>query len=219
MSTLAVGSSSVRGSGDLLTVSVTPTGNYIYLNNGGALGGYNSTGSPSFFPWMIEMSGLGTFRSISSLTGSINNLYSNILRINNGSALRSSNDLFNVSVSILGNYLHYNLQSVFGHINTSNSALSWSINSSGTASFPSLNVNGTSSIATNLCIGSSSMRTSTDKLNLSTTSTGPYLFFSDGGTLGTYNTNNSTFPWFIEMSGLASFPNVNCNKLSVENTI
>ena len=62
------------------------------------------------------------------------------------------------------------------------------------------------------------MRTSTDKLNVSTTSTGPYMFFNDGGTLGTYNTTNSTFPWFIEMSGLASFPNVNCNNLSVKNT-
>ena len=126
------------------------------------------------------MSGLGTFRSISSLTGSINNLYSNILSINNGTALRSSNDLFNVSISTLGNYLYYNLQSVFGHINTSNSALSWSINSSGSASFQSLNVNGTSSIATNLCIGSSRMRTSTDKLNVSTTSTGPYMFLMMG---------------------------------------
>ena len=85
ISTLAVGSPSVRGNGDLLTVSVTSTGNYIYLNNGGALGGYNSTGNPSFFPWMIEMSGLGTFRNISSLAGSINSLYSNILSINNGS--------------------------------------------------------------------------------------------------------------------------------------
>ena len=74
-------------------------------------------------------------------------------------------------------------------VNTSNSALSWSINSSGSASFPSLSVNGTSSTSTNLCIGSSSMRTSTDKLNVSTTSTGSYMFFNDEGTLGTYNTN------------------------------
>ena len=43
ISTLAVGSPNVRGTGDLLTVSVTSTGNYIYLNNGGALGGYNDS--------------------------------------------------------------------------------------------------------------------------------------------------------------------------------
>ena len=29
--------------------------------------------------------------------------------------------LFNVSISALGNYLYYNLQSVFGHINSTNS--------------------------------------------------------------------------------------------------
>ena len=149
---------------------------------------------------MIEMSGLGSFRSISSLTGTINNLCSNILSINNGTALRASNDLFNVSISSTGNYLYYNNSSVFGHINTSNSASSWSINSSGLGSFPSLNVNGTSSIATNLCIGSSSMRTSTDKLNVSTTSTGPYLFFNDGGTLGTYNTNTSSFLGLLKVT-------------------
>ena len=69
----------------------------------------------------------------------INNLYSNILSINNGTALRSSNDIFNVSVSpTTGNYLYYNLQSVFGHINFTNSALSWFINSSGAATLPSL---------------------------------------------------------------------------------
>ena len=142
------------------------------------------------------MSGLGT------LTESINNLYFNILSINNGTALRSSINN--------GTALSIN--------NCTNSALSWSTNSSGSASFPSLNVDGTSSIATNLSIGSSSMRTSTDKLNVSTTSTGPYMFFNDGGTLGTYNTNTSSFPCFIEKSGLGSFPTVNCNNLSAKNT-
>ena len=45
------------------------------------------------------------------------------------------------------------------------------------------------------------MRTSTDKLNVSLSST--------GGTLGTYNTNTSSFPWFIELDGDASFSTVN----------
>ena len=148
------------------------------------------------------MSGLGSFRSISSLSGSINDLYSNILAVNNNNnTRRATNNIFEVCTSSTGNYLYYNNTSVFGHINTSNSALSWSINSSGLGSFPSLNINGTSSIVTNLCIGSSSMRTSTDKLNVSTTSTGSYMFFNDGGTLGTYNTNTSLFPWFIEIDG------------------
>ena len=98
---------------------------------------------------------------MTSTTGSINNLYSNILSINNGTALRSSNDLFNVSVSpTTGKYLYYNKSSVFGHRNTSNSALSWFINSSGSASFPSLN-SGVSSIST-LDVGSPSIRGSGD---------------------------------------------------------
>jgi len=80
------------------------------------LGGYNTTGAPSSFPWTIDMVGLGTFRSISSLTGTINILYSIILSINNGTALRAANELFNVSASPrTGNYLYYNTSSVFGH--------------------------------------------------------------------------------------------------------
>ena len=95
----------------------------------------------------------------------------------------------------------------------SNSALSWFINSSGSAQFPSLNVSSVSSTS-NLCIGSSSMRTSTDRLNVSLSSTGPYLFFNDGGTLGTYNTNTSSFPWFVELDGDATFQSVNSSSIS-----
>jgi hypothetical protein len=53
LSSLAVNSSSVRGSGDLITVSVSPTGNYIYLNNGGVLGGYNVSGIPANFIYYL----------------------------------------------------------------------------------------------------------------------------------------------------------------------
>ena len=95
----------------------------------------------------------------------------------------------------------------------SNSALSWFINSSGAATLPSLNISGVSSTS-NLCIGSSSMRTSTDRLNVSLSSTGPYLFFNDGGTLGTYNTNTSSFPWFVELDGDATFQSVNSSSIS-----
>ncbi len=62
------------------------------------------------------------------------------------------------------------------------------------------------------------MRTSTDRLNVSLSSTGPYMFFNDGGTLGTYNTDTSSFPWFIELDGDASFQSVNCNNLTVKTT-
>ena len=119
-------------------------------------------------------------------------------------------------------------------INTTNSTLSWFINSSGSATLPklnsttanittdnvgTLNVSGTASIATNLCIGSTSMRTSSDKFNVSTSSTGPYMFFNDGGTLGTYDTTNSIFPWFVEMTGYGKFTEVSYKNEQVDNNI
>ena len=137
-------------------------------------------------------------------------MYSNILAVNNSNTQRATNDIFDVFTSSTGNYIFYSNTSVFGLINVTNFASSWFINSSGSATFPSLNVSGVLSTS-NLAIGSSSMRTSTDKLNVSLSSTSPYLFFNDGGCLGPINTNNSTFPWFIEMLGLGSFPSVNCN--------
>ena len=56
------------------------------------------------------------------------------------------------------------------------------------------------------------MRTSTDRLNVSLSNSGSYLFFNEGATLGTYNTDNSWFPWFIELTGYARF-----NKISYKN--
>jgi hypothetical protein len=43
-------------------------------------------------------------------------------------------------------------------------------------------------------------------------------FFNDGGTLGLYNTDSSSFPWFVEVDGDSTFQSVNCNNLSVKNT-
>ncbi len=117
--------------------------------------------------------------SLSSTSGSITNLYSNILSINNGNSLRSANDLFNVSINSSGNYLYYNNSSVFGHINTSNSASSWSINSSGLASFPSL-TSCVSSISS-LAVNSSSVRGSGDLITVSVTPTGNYIYLNNEG--------------------------------------
>jgi hypothetical protein len=61
------------------------------------------------------------------------------------------------------------------------------------------------------------MRTASDKLNVSLSSTGPYLFFNDGGTLGTYNTNTSSFPWFVELDGDSTFQSVNTTTLASTN--
>ena len=160
---LAINSPNIRGTGDLLTVSVTPTGNYIYLNNGGVLGGYNASGIPSNFPWTIDMVGLGSFRSIST-------------------------PVANITTDNVG-----------------------TLNVSGTATITKLSINST-------------MRSNNDLFNCSTSSTGPYLFIANDATIGTYNTNNSTFPWFVEMDGDATFQTINCpnttttSKLTVTNT-
>ena len=58
------------------------------------------------------------------------------------------------------------------------------------------------------------MRTASDKLNVSLSSTGPYMFFNDGGTLGVYDTNTSSFPWFVELDGDATFSTVNSPTIS-----
>jgi hypothetical protein len=55
------------------------------------------------------------------------------------------------------------------------------------------------------------MRTSTDRLNVSLSNSGPYLFFNDGATLGTYNTNTSLFPWFVELNGDAKYRSIRSN--------
>jgi hypothetical protein len=127
ISSLAVNSSSVRGSGDLIAVSVTPTG--------------NTTGTPANFPWTIDMTGLGTFRSISNVL-TITNLYSNVLTVNNN-VLRATNDIFEVATSSTSNYLYYNNSSVFGHINVTNSNNSWYIDSNALAKITKLSVNST----------------------------------------------------------------------------
>ena len=63
------------------------------------------------------------------------------------------------------------------------------------------------------------MRTGTDRLNVSLSNSGPYLFFNDGGTLGTYDTNTSSFPWFIELDGDSSYKSVSTPHLKVTGKI
>ena len=104
------------------------------------------------------MVGLATFRTVTTLVANIttDNVgtlnvsgVAQIAKLTINSALRSSNDLFNVSTSSTSHYLYYNSDSVFGHINT-NFLYNWYINSSAICSLQ------------NLCIGSANMRTSTD---------------------------------------------------------
>jgi hypothetical protein len=78
-----------------------------------------------------------------------------------------------------------------------------------------LNVSGTATI-TKLSINST-MRSNNDLLNASSSSTGPYLFIGGDCTIGTYDTNTSSFPWFVEMDGDATFQSVNSPSISTPN--
>ena len=79
--------------------------------------------------------GSNTFSSNTNTT----NLYSNILSINNNNSRRSNNDILEVATSPTSHYLYYNNSSTFGHINTTNSTLSWNITTSGSATIPTIN--------------------------------------------------------------------------------
>ena len=95
----------------------------------------------------------GVITSLTSTTGTISNLYSNILAVNNNNIQRATNDIFEVcTTSSTGNYLYYNNTSVFGHINTSNSASSWFIDSNGLAKITKLSLNSTSRSTNDLFI-------------------------------------------------------------------
>jgi hypothetical protein len=111
---LAINNNNSRRSvNDIFEVATSSTGNYLYYNNSSTFGYINTSNSTN--SWFINQNGnlnipvittpSGTITSLTSTSGSINNLYSNILSINNGTALRSANDLFNVSISSTGNYL------------------------------------------------------------------------------------------------------------------
>jgi hypothetical protein len=58
-----------------------------------------------------------------------------------------------------------------------------------------LNVSGTATI--NKVSINSTMRSNNNLLNVSSSSTGPYLFIGGDCTICTYNTNNISFPWFV----------------------
>ena len=60
------------------------------------------------------------------------------------------------------------------------------------------------------------MRNNNNLFNCSTSSTGPYLFIANDATIGTYDTNNSIYPWFIEMDGDAKFNSINLTKGNIQ---
>jgi hypothetical protein len=101
---------------------------YIYYDNSGKFGSVNT--NDSSLNWNIALNSVFTIKTINSVdatitgNGIVNNLYSNILAINNGNSRRSTNDILEVATSSTGNYLYYNNSSTFGRINTTNSNFS-----------------------------------------------------------------------------------------------
>jgi hypothetical protein len=119
------------------------TSPYIYYDNTGKFGSINTTDST--LNWNIALNSVLTINTINSVnenisgTGTINNLYSNILAINNNNTRRSTSNILEVATNSTSNYLYYNNSSTFGHINTTDSNMSWFINSSGSATIPTIN--------------------------------------------------------------------------------
>jgi hypothetical protein len=99
---------SSRASNDIIEIATSSTSNYIYYNTSSVFGHINVTNANN--SWYID-----------------NNALAKVTKLSVNSTLRSSNDLFNVSASSISHYLYYNLDSVFGHINT-NSLYNWYIN-------------------------------------------------------------------------------------------
>ncbi len=169
------------------------TSPYIYYDNTGKFGSINT--NDSSLNWNIALNSVFTINTINSVnenisgTGTINNLYSNILAINNNNTRRSTNDIFECCTSSTGNYIYYNNSSTFGFINVSNSASSWFINSSGSAIIPSITTPAGAITSLTSTTGSinnlysnilsinngSALRSSNDLFNVSISSTGNYL--------------------------------------------
>jgi hypothetical protein len=115
---------------------------YIYYDNTGKFGCINN--NDSSLNWNISLNSVFTINTINSVNenisgnGIVNNLYSNILAINNNNTRRSTNDIFECCTSSTGNYIYYNNSSTFGFLNVFDSNKSWYINQNGNLNIPIL---------------------------------------------------------------------------------
>jgi hypothetical protein len=122
-------------------VGMGATSPYIYYDNSGKFGSVNT--NDSSLNWNIALNSVFTINTINSVNenitgnGIVNNLYSNILSINNGNTRRSTNDIFECCTSSTGNYIYFNNSSTFGFLNVSDSNKSWFVNQNGNLTFPS----------------------------------------------------------------------------------
>ena len=155
--TLSVNSnSSLRAASNLLEVSLSPTTSYMYFNNAGTLGIYDTIHST--FNWYINLAGLGSFTTINATNATLNNLnsttiYSNSLILNNNQS-RAAGDILEIFPTFNSQqYLFFNNTATLGLYNNSTNNSPWNIDSSGVGTFSTINcptINTSNSTFTNL---------------------------------------------------------------------
>ena len=201
-SSCTVNSNSLRSAADIWEASISSTGSYIYFNNSGTIGIYNT--SNSSFPWYITIAGLALLPTITN---------SNSLSVTGTSTFTNLPYYINTSDQLINKAYVDNrfttLNSTTGTIATLNST-------TGTiATLNSTLLNSTTGTIQNLFSNTlsvnsnSSLRSANNLLEVSLSPTTSYMYFNNAGTLGIYDTIHSTFNWYINLAGLGSFTSIN----------
>ena len=99
-SSCSVNSTQLRSSSDIWEASINPTGSYLYFNNAGTIGIYNTNTYSS--TWFIDINGLGSFPTITSntaniTTANINNSICNYSSITNATITNLSSPNINIT--------------------------------------------------------------------------------------------------------------------------
>ena len=148
-SSCSVNSNSLRSAADIWEASISSTGSYIYFNNAGTIGIYNTTNNS--FPWYITIAGLALLPSISSTT----------LTVSGNSTFQILPYYVNTSDTLINRaYVD----------NRFTSLLSSNNNFTGSNTFSN------NLYSKNLSINSPSFRTSTDFFNVSLTPSTAYVY-------------------------------------------
>ena len=182
-SSCSVNSTQLRSSSDIFELSINPTGSYLYFNNAGTIGVYNTTNNS--FPWYIDINGSSILPSISSTT----------LNISGSSIFTNLPYYINTSDRLINkNYVDNKFTTLLSANNTF----------TGSNSFSNNLYSNTLSVNSN-----SSLRSANNLLEVSLSPTSSYMYFNNAGTLGIYDTIHSTFNWFINLNGLGTFSTLN----------
>lgn len=221
---LSINSPSFRTSTDFFNVSLTPSTAYVYIDAFLTLGVYNPTNNTN--PWNICATGLGTFTTINSTTGTFQNLFSNTLSVNSNSSLRAASNLLEVSLSPTSSYMYFNNAGTLGIYDTIHSTFNWYINLAGLGSFTTINatnatlnnLNSTTMYSNSLILNNNQSRAAGDILEIFPTfNSQQYLFFNNTATLGLYNNSTNNSPWNIDSSGVATLTTINCSNINTSN--